>query len=147
MALRIYKPRDGYWTRMLSAIGAGILVLGCVGWLWNELQVIQDTRTRGISQTVMALSVVIGLGALIYYLLNKPSIADFMISTEAEMKKVNWPTRRELIGSTWIVIGGTVFMALLLLLIDVVLHDLAVVARVLEGNTFLSSLLQRFTGG
>ena len=30
-----------------------------------------------------------------------------MIATEGEMKKVNWSTRREILGSTWIVIGLT----------------------------------------
>jgi len=140
MALPIYKPGQGYWTRMMSAIGAGVLILAGVGWMWNELSVIADTQTRGIAQTVMAIVVVVGGGGLLYWLLNKPNIADFMISTEAEMKKVNWPTRRELMGSTWIVIGGTVFMALLIFVIDIVLHDAAVYARILEGRTILQSL-------
>ena len=34
-----------------------------------------------------------------------------MIATEGEMKKVNWSTRREIIGMTWVVIGLTVFIA------------------------------------
>jgi preprotein translocase subunit SecE len=42
-----------------------------------------------------------------------------MIATESEMRKVNWPSRRELVGSTWIVICGTLLMALVLLAIDV----------------------------
>ena len=34
MALAIYKPGQGYWTRMLSAVGMGILVLAGAYWLW-----------------------------------------------------------------------------------------------------------------
>jgi preprotein translocase SecE subunit len=36
-----------------------------------------------------------------------------MIATEGEMKKVNWSSRREVLGSTWIVIALTIFIAIL----------------------------------
>ena len=44
--------------------------------------------------------------------------SDFMIATEGEMKKVNWSTRREIIGSTKVVILFTVLLALLLFVVD-----------------------------
>ena len=52
-------------------------------------------------------------GWLGYYLIGcKPKVVDFMIATEGEMKKVNWSTRREILGSTWVVIGLTLFIAM-----------------------------------
>jgi preprotein translocase SecE subunit len=42
-----------------------------------------------------------------------------MIATEGEMKKVSWSSRRELIGSTKVVIVFTVAIAALLFVVDV----------------------------
>jgi len=54
----------------------------------------------------------------IYLVLNRPRVVDFMIAVEAEMKKVNWPSKKEVIGSTWVVILGTLLIALLLFVIN-----------------------------
>ena len=64
--------------------------------------------------------VVLGFfGALLYYLICvKPKCGDFLIATEGEMKKVNWSTRREIIGSTWVVIGLTFFIAVAIFILD-----------------------------
>jgi len=115
MALSIYKPGQGYYTRMLTAVGAGTIVLTGIGWLWPRLQGFQSAIYY---QVGVAIVLVGGAGALLWFLLNMPRIADFMIATEAEMKKVNWPTRREIIGSTWIVICGVLMLAGLLAVID-----------------------------
>ncbi|MCC6578910.1 MAG: preprotein translocase subunit SecE [Phycisphaeraceae bacterium] len=82
------------------------------------MTVIRSDQVRGIAQAVVAVVIILGGGGLLYWLLNKPRIADFLIATESEMKKVNWPTRRELIGSTWIVICGTVLFSAALWVID-----------------------------
>lgn len=39
-----------------------------------------------------------------YRLVNVPSFADFLIAVEAEMNKVSWPTRSELIRSSMVVL-------------------------------------------
>lgn len=118
MGLAIYKPGQGYWTRMLTAVGAGTLVLVGVAWLWWQLAVI-PTHTvyyqAGVSVAVIAV-----FGGLIYWILNRPRVVDFLIATEAEMKKVNWPTRREILGSTWVIICGTFLLAALLAVVDLV---------------------------
>ncbi len=115
MSLSIYKPGQGYYTRMLSAVGAGTLVLVGVVWLCRQLETLSDPFYYQVTTAVV---VVAGFAALLYWLLNKPRIADFLIATEAEMKKVNWPSRREIIGSTWVVICGVFLIAALLFLID-----------------------------
>ena len=45
-------------------------------------------------------------------------VVDFLIATEGEMKKVNWSTRREILGSTWVVIGLTFVVALIIGVLD-----------------------------
>ena len=115
MALSIYKPGQGYYTRMLTAVGAGTIIVLGVAWLWPRLESFSSAIYYQVAAAIILIG---GSGALLWFLLNKPRIADFMIATEAEMKKVNWPTRREIIGSTWIVIAGTLMLAGLLAVID-----------------------------
>ncbi|WP_428388698.1 preprotein translocase subunit SecE [Mucisphaera sp.] len=118
MAFSLYKPGQGYYTRLLSAIGAGTLVLCGIAWIWNKMTGI-PSETRIFWQAGMAVVVITIFGTLLYWIFNKPAVAEFMIATEAEMKKVNWPTRREIVGSTIVVITGTVIFAAFLLTADV----------------------------
>jgi len=60
----------------------------------------------------------VALGLLIYWLLNKPNIADFMIAAEGEIKKVSWSSRREIVVSTFIVICVVVALAAMLWVTD-----------------------------
>ena len=62
------------------------------------------------------------LSVLIMWLMNKPTIADFMIAAEGEMKKVNWSTRQEITVSTIVVISVVVTLAVLLGVADFVLQ-------------------------
>lgn len=118
MAFTIYKSGQGYWTRMLTAVGIGTLVLSGIAWLWRELDVIQGNH-RIYIQAGVAVGLLVAFGALTFYLLNQPRVVDFMIATEAEMRKVSWPNRQEVIISTWVVVCGTAMMAILLLVVDV----------------------------
>jgi len=119
VALSIYKPRQGYWTRVLSAVGAAVLIFAFIAWIWQELTAITDQGARFAWQTATAVVLLLGSGVLVYWVMNKPRIVDFFIATDSEMRKVNWPTRREITGSTWVVIIGTLFIAALLWVIDI----------------------------
>ncbi|GAI13948.1 unnamed protein product, partial [marine sediment metagenome] len=48
------------------------------------------------------------------WLVNKPSIADFMVAAEGEMKKVSWSSRKEIAVSTFIVIALVILLAIFL---------------------------------
>ncbi|MHC4154160.1 MAG: preprotein translocase subunit SecE [Planctomycetota bacterium] len=63
-------------------------------------------------------------GLLIFWLVNKPSVADFMIAAEGEIKKVSWSSRKEIAVSTFIVIVVVVVMAVLLGTTDLVFFQL-----------------------
>jgi preprotein translocase subunit SecE len=117
MSWSLYKPGQGYYTRLLSAIGAGTLVLCGIAWVWGKMSGI-PSETRVFWQSGMAVVGVTLFGSLLYWIFNKPSVAEFMIATEAEMKKVNWPSRREIVGSTVVVISGTLIFAAFLLSAD-----------------------------
>lgn len=103
----------------MTAVGAGLIVLTGVAWLWHELESLRTSVPVIYVQSTVAVVVIAVAAAVTFWLLNKPRIADFMIATEAEMKKVNWPSRREIIGSTWVVIIGMVLFAVILFIVDV----------------------------
>ncbi|MGO8748907.1 MAG: preprotein translocase subunit SecE [Thermoguttaceae bacterium] len=46
-----------------------------------------------------------------YRLINVPRFADFLISVEAEMHKVSWPSRAELIRASIVVLVTIIFLA------------------------------------
>jgi preprotein translocase subunit SecE len=131
MALSIYKPGQGYWTRVLTAIGSGTLVLAGALWVGDQLQVAIE-QNELYWRAGVAVAIIASFGALIYYLLNKPRIVEFMIATETEMKKVNWPSRKEIIGSTIVVISGTLLLAAILFVINLSFGYLFQVIDVLE---------------
>ncbi|MCC7145717.1 MAG: preprotein translocase subunit SecE [Phycisphaeraceae bacterium] len=141
MALPIYKHGQGKWTRLLTAAGVGVIALAGVRWLWQELDAIPDGHHREFWQIGMFLGVLLGTAGILYWVLNKPKIADFMIGTEAEMKKVNWPTRREIIGSTWVVICGTLMMAVFLYVVDLFFTEFFLNLHIIEGESLLRRLL------
>jgi preprotein translocase subunit SecE len=121
MSWKIYKSGQGYYTRLISAIAAGVVVaLGCFQ-LYRKLAVVDITNanTRFLVQTLVPLAVFVAFGWLIYWLVNKPVVADFMISAEGEMKKVSWSSRKEIGVSTMVVILVVIAMSTLMAATDV----------------------------
>lgn len=56
---------------------------------------------------------------LAWRIVNLPTFADFLISTEAEMNKVSWTTRSRLYQDTVVVLSTVVLMALFLFAVDI----------------------------
>ncbi|NOZ21599.1 MAG: preprotein translocase subunit SecE [Planctomycetes bacterium] len=50
------------------------------------------------------------------------SFIDFLIDVEAELRKVAWPNRKDLVNSTWVVVITMVVFALFLMVMDRVLQ-------------------------
>jgi len=106
MNFKIYKRGQGKNSRLGSALVVfAITAVGC--WkLYGQLQ------NFGLwVQTMVPVGVCAVFAGLIYWLSNKPSIADFLIAAEGEIKKVSWSTRKEIVNSTIIVIFVVVIMA------------------------------------
>jgi preprotein translocase subunit SecE len=119
MGLSVYKRGQGKYTRLISALGGAVIVaIGC-------LQLYRTLDAADISlwvETMVPVGLFIALSVLMMWMVNNPSIADFMISAEGEMKKVNWSTRQEVVVSTVVVISVVIILAVLLGVSDFVLQ-------------------------
>lgn len=125
----VYKSGQGYWVRMGTAAGAALIVLVTALFMYERLtaafsgSAASKTKwlTIGMDTWIMMGIIalfVLAIGVWVYRLLNKPTVADFLIATESEMKKVNWTTKKELIGSTKVVIFFMFLLTLILFTID-----------------------------
>ncbi|MHC5113762.1 MAG: preprotein translocase subunit SecE [Planctomycetota bacterium] len=137
MAVGIYKKGQGYWTRLMSAIALGMIVLMGAVWLWDllaNLEVAFVDRSKQVYVLATGAVILLAVAGWIGFWLigRKPRVVDFMIATEGEMKKVNWSSRREILGSTWVVIGLTVFIAIFCFLFDRVFQQVFTWIDVLE---------------
>jgi len=132
----IYKTGQGYWTRMMTAIAAGLLIFMGAVWLWDTIAGVRlgDLQTVYIQAGAAVLFITV-LAVLSYYLIcvHKPFV-DFLIATEGEMKKVNWSTRREIMGSTWVVISLTFIIATLIAVLDLMYSMTFQALNVLESS-------------
>ena len=111
----IYKPGQGKYTRVTTFVTATVIVL--VG-AWLLSRQLSDLGTY--LQFGLPTLMVVGVAALVFWLVNRPTSADFLIATEGEMKKVSWSSKKEIIGSTKVVIITTFILASLLWAVDLI---------------------------
>jgi len=111
MIFDIYKRGQGKYTRLCSAFGAAIIVgIGCMQ-LYKKL----EATDMGLwPETLIPAGLFVVLCVVIFWLVNKPSVADFMVAAEGEVKKVSWSSRKEVAVSTFIVITVVIFFAAVL---------------------------------
>jgi preprotein translocase subunit SecE len=137
----IYKSGQGYWTRMGTAMGAGLLAALTANFLYQNLPIwLQGAHVAPSRAKIVAIYMIAGLMALftlfVFWIMNKPSNADFLIATDSEMKKVNWTSRKELIGSTKVVIIFMFIIAFLLFAFDIIFGYLFYFIGVLKSKPF-----------
>lgn len=120
--MSIYKSGQGYWTRIMSVVGFGLIVLLGAHWIFDMI----DSRgVGGVGHRYVAFGValavaLVGAGLIYYYCGINPRTVDFFVATEGEMKKVNWSTRREIVGSTVLVIIISTVIALYCWVLDTI---------------------------
>jgi preprotein translocase subunit SecE len=118
----LYKRNQG---RVIRQVTFGVLLatiaIGC--WRISELA---DRASLKFGLPLAMLAVGFWLS---YRIVNFPTFADFLIAVEAEMAKVSWPTRSQLIKSSLVVIITIIGLAAILWVYD----------------TFWRFLLGRFT--
>ena len=119
----IYKRGQGRHTRIITF--AGVMLLALIGAvvLSNELGAV-DSRHKVYLQYGIPTVLVLGGALLMFHLMNRRRTADFLIATEGEMKKVSWSSKKEVIGSTKVVIIMTFIMAGLLFGVDLLFSEL-----------------------
>jgi preprotein translocase SecE subunit len=139
----IYKRGQGYWTRMGTAIAAGLLGALTAYNLYAWIPVLINlgstpdalARERHIALFVAVVFLAL-FAALVWRVTNKPANVDFLIATDSEMKKVNWTSRKELIGSTKVVIVFMFLIAIFLFVVDIAFGYLFFLMRVLKNSPF-----------
>lgn len=129
MSFGIYKQGQGYWTRMMTFIGGSVLFAWGGAWLAAQVSKIDFAKNPDGSFVTMdpkywqllagALTLIVGVALSYTFAYAKAGTGEFLISTEGEMKKVNWSTRREIVGSTWVVVGISVILAICLFVVDI----------------------------
>jgi preprotein translocase subunit SecE len=129
----IYKKGQGYWTRMGTVAGVVLIGLLTANFLWDQ-KVNLGLQERGGYILVGAFSLVYAV--LGFHLINRPSNVDFLIATDSEMKKVNWTSKKELIGSTRVVILFMFVVAVLLFVYDLFFHTIFYLIGVLKTPPF-----------
>ena len=123
----IYKPGQGKWTRTITFASGMLIATTGAYWLSSQLHATTEYLQFGLPVVLW-----IGVGLLMFFLVNRTRTADFMIATEGEMKKVSWSSRREITGSTKVVIFTTFAMAILLFVVDVIFNKFFVWIGVLQ---------------
>lgn len=119
--LQIYKRTQGKYTRLITFLAVLVLTAWGCNSLANKLGAANVTPYVQFGIPVIVLA---GLGAVMFLVVNRPKSADFLIATENEMKKVSWSSRKEVFGSTKVVIVTTFLLAAILFLVDFVFATL-----------------------
>lgn len=113
-AFELYKPKQGKNIRWAS-FGAGMLLVAIGAyWLSEELRTVGNVYVQYFVPLVVALA----LAFVLFRLVNREQMAEFLIATEGEMKKVAWSSKKEVIGSTKVVVFATITLAVMLFVVD-----------------------------
>ncbi len=106
-SMNVYKKSQGRYARMWTSIGIALVFFFGAFSCYNAFG-----RTSG---SAIAAVVIAALGLWVgFRTVNYPTFADFLVSVEAEMSKVSWPTWKELYVNSKVVL---LFMALFTILI------------------------------
>jgi preprotein translocase subunit SecE len=121
----IYKKSQGRTVRQVTCLAIWTVV-ALMAWRlfdfalkdyaftsWGLPRPAAEGFRYGIPLVLLAVGVWFG-----YRLVNWPKFADFLIAVEAELNKVSWPTRSELVKASMVVIFTIFFLAILLFCYD-----------------------------
>ncbi len=133
-AFKIYKSESAQISRWILAVaGEALIIFGC----WSLFHTLPESW-RGpmvsgfmpfgdefpISWSLVISVVLWGLGSFgLWWLANFPRLIDFLAETEIEMTKVSWSSRKEVVGSSIVVMVTVVVLALWIGLVDVLLDQ------------------------
>lgn len=127
----VYKRSQGKITRQVTFFVLGITIAVAAWSLWTFLSATRFSRNflglnveaiMDAGQLRWLLPAVLLLAGLwiSYRIVNWPRFADFLIAVEAEMNKVSWPSRSELVRSSMVVIVVIFVLAFLLFFYDII---------------------------
>ena len=117
-----YRKDEGRYARMIAFWALTLLfAYGCLGGLRIKLgQWIGTSDTVIVEQfpllgtlkvsTMVAIGVLLVVVFIVWRFVNRPRIADSLVDTETEMRKVTWPT----LSDTW---AGTIAVVVVVLVL------------------------------
>ncbi|HMO26557.1 MAG TPA: preprotein translocase subunit SecE [Tepidisphaeraceae bacterium] len=136
----VYKKGQGYYTRLGTAIGAGLIITTTLIFAYNQLRTWPLLQTNGNVNTAAVAGILavlaLAMGLLAWWLMNRPTNAEFLIATDSEMKKVNWTSWKDLVGSTRVVIFFMFATAIFLFVVDILFGYLFHLMTVLRTSPF-----------
>jgi preprotein translocase SecE subunit len=127
-----YKRNQGVRVRRLTMLGVLLLLGSGIFSMMNStwLATLPDDWTVALPFTAARLPIlpdvrytlplvfIAGVLWFAYRLVNVPTFADFLVATEAEMNKVSWSTRKQLIRDTIVVLITVAILTVFLLIVD-----------------------------
>ena len=126
----LYKRSQGRIARQVTFAAMAITIVLGVWQLYGVLAINESGWVKyGIPGVILAVGV-----WLSYRVVNLPRFADFLISVEAEMNKVSWPSRAELIRSSIVVVFVIFFLAILLFGYDLFWQTIFTWIGILHGS-------------
>jgi len=130
-----YRPGEGVYARGTAfwSLGGFAFLAGHRFFLWSQrfdftaTKWIEEIPVAGVAGTVglfLSIAVVLGLFYSAWRVVNVPRLADLLVDTELEMKKVTWPSFDETRASSFVVILCVLIMVGFLAVADVGLEKL-----------------------
>jgi preprotein translocase subunit SecE len=109
----LYKPIQGWYARVYTALGLG-LILAAGAWRVFDASIEYSPALRfGLPTLFLVI-----LGWVIFRIIHFPPFAEFLIATEAEMNKVSWTSKEDLVRFTTVVLTTVVLMTVFLFMVD-----------------------------
>ena len=132
MALELHKKGQGTIARASAyAIGALLIGFGAIrlfafynepgqGVLTGNIPVLGPLTIMKVVAFAVGVAGVIAL----HYVLNRPKSVDLLIETEAEMRRVSWPTMKQVWNATLVVAFVTLVLAVTMSGLDLVIRQI-----------------------
>lgn len=131
-ALEVYKPDQAVTSRWILAVSAMSLILfGCYQLFYSLPEGARGHAFGGFrplgeefpASWALIISVVLAVGGAFgsWWAVNHPRLVDFLAETEIEMTKVSWSSRREVMGSSLVVIATVIILGIWIALVDIIL--------------------------
>ncbi|MBJ42605.1 MAG: preprotein translocase subunit SecE [Planctomycetaceae bacterium] len=128
----VYKRNQGKIVRQVTFSVLSVTLLLAAWQLWVALH---SPNSSWYTEYGFPGIVLLGGIWFSYRLVNWPRFADFLIAVEAELNKVSWPSKEELIRSSLVVIFMMFFLALVLFGFDLFWQFLFKWLGVIQGPT------------
>lgn len=139
----MYKKGEGLYTRIGAFVGLSIISIvsayslfkfisefdeSSIGKWWTStflwIGFFEKSIYYGHIVSILVLLALVALSFFVTFKWQRPS--DFLIETEAELKKVSWPSKPEWRGSSTAVIVTVILMAIFLVIVDLIFNGIII---------------------